>query len=66
MCVCVRLLQARLEKEEFEEELKELQEILNTMKHQIPDSKQSETLNQVLTFNAFIWIARQSNGVLKF
>ncbi|KAF4088522.1 hypothetical protein AMELA_G00083040 [Ameiurus melas] len=42
------LLQARLDKEEFEEELKELQEILNTMKPQIPDSKQSETLNQDL------------------
>lgn len=47
---CVRLLQARLDKEEFEEELKELQERLNTMKRQIPDVKQSETLTQVLTF----------------
>lgn len=47
-CVrCARLLQARLDKEEFEEELKELQERLNTMKQQIPDAKQSETLNQV-------------------
>ncbi|KAK3571807.1 hypothetical protein QTP86_020586 [Hemibagrus guttatus] len=42
------LLQARLDKEEFEEELKELQEKLSTMKQQIPDVKQSETHKQEL------------------
>ena len=42
-----RLLQARLEKEEFEEELKELQEKVSTMKQQIPDPSHTQTLNQV-------------------
>ncbi|XP_058244873.1 cingulin [Hemibagrus wyckioides] len=42
------LLQARLDKEEFEEELKELQEKLGTMKQQIPEVKQSETHKQEL------------------
>ncbi|XP_067457575.1 cingulin isoform X1 [Thunnus thynnus] len=40
------LLQARLEKEEFEEELKELQEKVSTMKQQIPDPSHTQTLNQ--------------------
>ncbi|KAG9345384.1 hypothetical protein JZ751_009931, partial [Albula glossodonta] len=43
-----QLLQARLEKEEFEEELKELQERLTTMKCQIPDPNQTNTLKQDL------------------
>ncbi|XP_064201690.1 cingulin-like [Anguilla rostrata] len=47
LCLC-RLLQARLEKEEFEEELKELQERLNSMKEQIPDSSHAQTLTQDL------------------
>ncbi|XP_070768255.1 cingulin [Enoplosus armatus] len=42
------LLQARLEKEEFEEELKELQEKVSTMKHQKPDPGHTQTLNQEL------------------
>lgn len=41
------LLQARLEKEEFEEEAKEHQEKLSTMKKQIPDPSHTQTLNQV-------------------
>ncbi len=51
MCVytCVRLLQARMEKEESEEELKDLQEKINTMKQQIPDPKQTQTVSQVYT-----------------
>ncbi|KAM9353658.1 cingulin [Symphorus nematophorus] len=40
------LLQARLEKEEFEEELKELQEKVSAMKQQIPDPSHTQTLNQ--------------------
>lgn len=55
LCVClyylyvryVRLLQSRLEKEEFEEELKDLQEKITTMKQQMPDPKQTQTVNQV-------------------
>ncbi|XP_044065254.1 cingulin isoform X4 [Siniperca chuatsi] len=43
-----QLLQARLEKEEFEEELKELQEKVSTMKQQIPDPSHTQTLNQEL------------------
>lgn len=42
-----RLLQARLEKEEFEEELKELQDKVSSMKQQMPDPSQTSTLNQV-------------------
>ncbi|KAJ8273515.1 hypothetical protein GJAV_G00102490 [Gymnothorax javanicus] len=42
------LLQARVEKEEFEEELKELQERLNTMQDQMPDSSHPNTLAQDL------------------
>lgn len=42
-----RLLQARLEKEEFEEELTELKEKVGTMKRQIPDPDHTQTLNQV-------------------
>ncbi|XP_068591524.1 cingulin isoform X3 [Cebidichthys violaceus] len=42
------LLQARLEKEEFEDELKELQEKVSTMKRQIPDPDHTQTLNQEL------------------
>ncbi|XP_069393639.1 cingulin isoform X3 [Paralichthys olivaceus] len=43
-----QLLQSRLEKEEFEEELKELQEKVSTMKQQIPDPTHTHTLNQEL------------------
>nr|XP_040021066.1 cingulin isoform X3 [Gasterosteus aculeatus aculeatus] len=42
------LLQARLEKEEFEEELTELKEKVGTMKRQIPDPDHTQTLNQEL------------------
>ncbi|XP_029359265.1 cingulin isoform X2 [Echeneis naucrates] len=42
------LLQARLEKEEFEDELKELHEKVSTMKQQIPDPSHTQTLNQEL------------------
>lgn len=49
LCVGVRLLQARLEKEEFEEELKEMQEKVTTMKQQTPDPKQTQTISQVYT-----------------
>ncbi|GAA6220661.1 cingulin isoform X2 [Lates japonicus] len=42
------LLQARLEKEEFEEELKELQEKVSAMKQQIPEPSHAQTLNQEL------------------
>lgn len=41
------LLQTRLEKEEFEEELKELQERVSTMKQQTIDHSQTQALNQV-------------------
>lgn len=44
----LRLLQARLEKEEIEEELKELQEKASTMKKQIPDPSHTQALNQVV------------------
>lgn len=54
MSVCVRLLQNRLEKEEFEEELKDLQEKINTMKQQIPDPKQTQTVSQVYTVHALL------------
>ncbi|XP_069552049.1 cingulin isoform X2 [Brachyistius frenatus] len=43
-----QLLQARLEKEEFEEELKELQEKVSTMTKQMQDPSQTQTLNQEL------------------
>ncbi|XP_051261885.1 cingulin isoform X3 [Dicentrarchus labrax] len=43
-----QLLQTRLEKEEFEEELKELQGKVSTMKQQIPDPGHTQTLNQEL------------------
>jgi hypothetical protein len=43
------MLQARLEKEELEEELNEVQERVNTMKQQIPDPSHTHTLNQVHT-----------------
>ncbi|XP_037310057.1 cingulin isoform X3 [Pungitius pungitius] len=42
------LLQARLEKEEFEEELTDLKERMGTMKRQIPDPDHTQTLNQEL------------------
>ncbi|KAM8870054.1 cingulin isoform 3-T5 [Spinachia spinachia] len=42
------LLQARLEKEEFEEELTELKEKVGTMKRQIPAPEHTQTLNQEL------------------
>ncbi|TNN75753.1 Cingulin [Liparis tanakae] len=42
------LLQGRLEKEEFEEELKELQDKVGTMKRQMPDPDRTQTLNQEL------------------
>lgn len=38
-----------MEKEESEEELKDLQEKINTMKQQIPDPKQTQTVSQVYT-----------------
>ncbi|CAJ1062269.1 cingulin isoform X1 [Xyrichtys novacula] len=41
-------LQARLEKEEFEEELKDLQEKMSGMKQQIPDPSATQTLSQEL------------------
>lgn len=43
----LRLLQSRLEKEEFEDELKELKEKVSTIKQQKPDPKHTESLNQV-------------------
>ncbi|XP_061572841.1 cingulin isoform X2 [Cololabis saira] len=43
-----QLLQNRLEKEEFEDELKELKEKVTTMKQQTPDPKHTESLNQEL------------------
>lgn len=46
-CVSFRLLQVRMEKEESDEELKELQEKLSSMKKQMPDPSQAQTLNQV-------------------
>lgn len=36
-----------MEKEESEEEVKELQEKMSSMKKQIPDPSQAQTLNQV-------------------
>lgn len=42
-----RLLQVRMEKEESEEEVKELQEKVSSMKKQIPDPSQAQILNQV-------------------
>lgn len=36
-----------MEKEDFEEELKELQDKVSTMKKQMPDPSQTQTLNQV-------------------
>lgn len=36
-----------MEKEDFEEELKELQDKVSTMKKQMPDPNQNQTLNQV-------------------
>ena len=45
-CVC-RLLKVRLDKEEFEEELKELQGRVSSMKQQIPDPSHAETLSKV-------------------
>lgn len=42
-----RVLQARLEKEEFEEELKEFQDKVNTMKQQIPEPNYTQSLKQV-------------------
>jgi len=47
-----RLLQGRLEKEEFEEELKELQDKVGTMKRQMPDPDRTQTLNQVNVHSA--------------
>uniref|UniRef100_A0A3Q3VTA0 Cingulin n=1 Tax=Mola mola TaxID=94237 RepID=A0A3Q3VTA0_MOLML len=41
-----QLLQARLEKEEFEEELRELQDKVSTMRKQMPDPSHTQTLNQ--------------------
>ena len=49
-CVCVnrsRLLKVRLDKEEFEEELKELQGRVSSMKQQIPDPSHAEALSKV-------------------
>lgn len=46
-CVSFRLLQVRMEKEESEEEVKELQEKVSSMKKQMPDPSQAQTLNQV-------------------
>lgn len=46
-CTSLRLLQTRLEKEEFEEELKELQDKMTSMKQQTPDSSHTQTLSQV-------------------
>lgn len=46
-CVFFRLLQIRMEKEESEEEVKELQEKVSSMKRQMPDPSQAQTLNQV-------------------
>ncbi|XP_029958660.1 LOW QUALITY PROTEIN: cingulin [Salarias fasciatus] len=43
-----QLLQTRLEKEEFEEELTEVKERMSAMKQQIPDRSETETLNQEL------------------
>ncbi|XP_056900645.1 cingulin isoform X4 [Takifugu flavidus] len=40
------LLQVRMEKEESEEEVKELQEKVSSMKRQMPDPSQAQTLNQ--------------------
>nr|XP_046255805.1 cingulin isoform X3 [Scatophagus argus] len=40
------LLQARLEKEEFEEEVKDLRDKVNTMKQKIPDPNHAQSLNQ--------------------
>jgi len=37
----------RLDKEEFEEELKEVQEKLSSMKQQIPDPSHAESVNKV-------------------
>jgi len=54
MCVYVRLLQFRLEKEEFEEELKDLQEKVSTMKQQLPDPKQTQTVSQVHTVHSHL------------
>ena len=42
-----RLLKVRLDKEEFEEELKELQGRVSSMKQQIPDPSHAETLSKV-------------------
>lgn len=47
MCTFLRLLQTRLEKEEFEEELKELQDKMTSMKQQTPDPSHTQTLSQV-------------------
>lgn len=54
ICVYVRLLQSRLEKEEFEEELKDLQEKVSTMKQQLPDPKQTQTVSQVHTVHSLL------------
>lgn len=54
ICVYVRLLQSRLEKEEFEEELKDLQEKVSTMKQQLPDPKQTQTVSQVHTVHSHL------------
>lgn len=42
-----RLLQARLEKEESDEEVKELQEKVSAMKQQIPEPGHTQALSQV-------------------
>ncbi|XP_029308084.1 cingulin isoform X2 [Cottoperca gobio] len=53
------LLQTRLEKEEFEEELKELQDKVSSMKQQRPDPVHTQTLNQELQrYNADLQKAR--------
>lgn len=51
-----RLLQARLEKEESEEELKELQERVSTMKKQTPDPGHTQTLNQVQSTHSKLYM----------
>lgn len=47
LCSCFRLLQTRLEKDELEDELKELKDKLSMMKQQTPDPKHTEILSQV-------------------
>lgn len=54
-----------MEKEESEEEVKELQEKVSSMKRQMPDPSQAQTLNQVQeTPPQHCWAAAGSNKML--